>query len=527
MSDTEWLVDLLRQTFALVSWRAPLEDFITSHCAAFAETSEENPAALAVLHGRFRALVESQLESHLAAVGLSGEEFYALAVHSPPESELRRIIETEVLIVDNFDTFKQLLADRNRLLDAAAAAELAGLRAAAAARAQAAEEARVRAEARARADAEVAAAAARREAHAVDDEAALAEAIRLSLLESDASARARRDETATEAEVIAASLRDEEERARAARQRSISALEEEAARFSRAAVRALTSISAAPSAQVAVPAPSAPSAPALPVLTTLHSSSSTASESDPRAAAYAAETSLDTDLGGGTAAGAARGGMPAAGQEDLARAIRTLSLKEGGSARSASARRIGGVELSEMAAAAIDALPRPPTATPPPPTVPPPGRTLSSSSVARVWGSSQSSLGDAPPLTAHAGEYIRSFPMTGSRPGDDSDLSFGGALEASLGAGADADVEADETALRASHFRATRDAIVSRTAAARPPHHLPPVLPSATAENRARAAAAVAAVVKDANDARDAAAMRRLVAEGLTDATQVHAKLAE
>ena len=94
MDDSSWLVDLLQQTFSLRSWTAPLHGFIEAHCAAFAAGAVgEHPASLGALHARFRALVEELLETHLAAAGLSGEDFFALALHSPPGSELRAVIE--------------------------------------------------------------------------------------------------------------------------------------------------------------------------------------------------------------------------------------------------------------------------------------------------------------------------------------------------------------------------------------------------------------------------------------------------
>jgi hypothetical protein len=115
--DVSWLVDVLQGMFALDTWSKPLSAFVDSECAAFEDSTEEIPGALSNVHNRFRELVEGLLESHLNSIGLSGEAFASLAASAAPNSELRHLIDTQILAVDDFLMFKRVMIARNQALN--------------------------------------------------------------------------------------------------------------------------------------------------------------------------------------------------------------------------------------------------------------------------------------------------------------------------------------------------------------------------------------------------------------------------
>lgn len=137
-SDTEWLEDYLSEVLSSHAFVNPLADFVDENSSLFDDDSPEgNYLTHTDCHKKFLELMECQLETALASVGLTPEDFAALCQASPPSSRLRQIVD-RLMYVDDFMFFKKLMAKRNAELNMEAlremnrAAEAAALAAAAA-----------------------------------------------------------------------------------------------------------------------------------------------------------------------------------------------------------------------------------------------------------------------------------------------------------------------------------------------------------------------------------------------------------
>ena len=121
--EAAWLCDVLSSIFASPSWTTPISSWMDAHCLIF-DADEEHKHAFHTAHQQFQAFVEARLEAALLDLGLTPEALASLAAASPPGSRLRTQIE-EVLVVDDFPTFKRVMVGRNKELEAAALAALA------------------------------------------------------------------------------------------------------------------------------------------------------------------------------------------------------------------------------------------------------------------------------------------------------------------------------------------------------------------------------------------------------------------
>lgn len=91
-------------------------DFIDEHCLEFDDDQEEHKLLHTELHQKFCELVDALLEVHLADISLSAEDFMAVLMKSPAQSELRSIVMEQIMAVDDFLTFKKLMVKRAREL---------------------------------------------------------------------------------------------------------------------------------------------------------------------------------------------------------------------------------------------------------------------------------------------------------------------------------------------------------------------------------------------------------------------------
>lgn len=113
---SSWLTDFLANVFLSPSWERPLMDFIDEHCLEFDDDQEEHRLMHTELHQKFCELVDALLEVHLAEISLSAEDFMAVLMKSPQQSELRTIVMEQIMAVDDFLTFKKLMVKRAREL---------------------------------------------------------------------------------------------------------------------------------------------------------------------------------------------------------------------------------------------------------------------------------------------------------------------------------------------------------------------------------------------------------------------------
>ena len=111
-----WLVDFVLQVLSAPAWTAPVMGFIDEHCSCF-DDGDENKLQYTQIHADFRALVEALLESHLAEIGLTPEDFAAVCAQAPRGSGLHSAVFEQLLALDDFLTFRALMRKRNKELE--------------------------------------------------------------------------------------------------------------------------------------------------------------------------------------------------------------------------------------------------------------------------------------------------------------------------------------------------------------------------------------------------------------------------
>jgi len=266
-----WLFDFVVSFLRSPAWTTPLNNFIDEHCGVFT-VEDENKLVYTEIHQKFCSLVEGLLSKNLSALGISDEAFVA-AVASGASSDqgLQRVIFGQVLAVDDFLTFKKMMAQRNAELESESMRTLATYSP------SDEEEAELQLElALALSQAEISGpkdAAAKKAAFSEDD---LAAALRLSMLDTEKAQSEYEREQAELEHAIALSLAAEAERLRLREEREAAEREEaeRAAAAKLAAAAAPAKAAPAPAAAeapkaaapAAVPAPGTAAASALPVV---------------------------------------------------------------------------------------------------------------------------------------------------------------------------------------------------------------------------------------------------------------------
>jgi hypothetical protein len=118
-----WLYDFVLQVLQAPTWSVPVMEFIDSNCGIF-DSGDENKLVYTDIHERFCRLIETLLESHLADIGLTSEDFAAVCAAAPRGSGLGKIVFEQLMSATDFLTFKALMRKRNSELELEAIREL-------------------------------------------------------------------------------------------------------------------------------------------------------------------------------------------------------------------------------------------------------------------------------------------------------------------------------------------------------------------------------------------------------------------
>jgi hypothetical protein len=118
-----WLYDFVLQVLQAPTWSVPVMEFIDSNCGIF-DSGDENKLVYSDIHERFCRLIETLLESHLADIGLTSEDFAAVCAAAPRGSGLGKIVFEQLMSATDFLTFKALMRKRNSELELQAIREL-------------------------------------------------------------------------------------------------------------------------------------------------------------------------------------------------------------------------------------------------------------------------------------------------------------------------------------------------------------------------------------------------------------------
>jgi hypothetical protein len=124
VADKEWLVDYVIQCLMSPSWTEPIQEFITQKCTLFdLSDPEENKFEYTMLHNEFKQIVESLLAAHFLQVDVTPEEFAVVCDACCNVDERLQQVAAQLASVDDFLTFKRMMAARYKQLFGAFAFE--------------------------------------------------------------------------------------------------------------------------------------------------------------------------------------------------------------------------------------------------------------------------------------------------------------------------------------------------------------------------------------------------------------------
>eukprot|EP00746_Dinoflagellata_sp_MGD_P070633 gnl/MRDRNA2_/MRDRNA2_28894_c0_seq1.p1 gnl/MRDRNA2_/MRDRNA2_28894_c0~~gnl/MRDRNA2_/MRDRNA2_28894_c0_seq1.p1 ORF type:complete len:542 (+),score=158.31 gnl/MRDRNA2_/MRDRNA2_28894_c0_seq1:88-1713(+) len=123
VADQEWLADYIIGFLKSPSWVTPVMEYIEQHCVIF-DTEAENKLEYTVKHNEFRALIDGLLAAHLLEVSIGEEEFQQFIHDGLVNKSLHHILVEQLLSVDDFETFKAMMVQKNKQLQMQAMQQL-------------------------------------------------------------------------------------------------------------------------------------------------------------------------------------------------------------------------------------------------------------------------------------------------------------------------------------------------------------------------------------------------------------------
>ena len=88
-------------------------NFVEKHCMLF-EDEEENRLEYTDIHMQFKSLIEGQLEAFIQDLGITQGTFMEACAKA--ESKIHEELLTQIVAVDDFMLFKQIMVQRNRAM---------------------------------------------------------------------------------------------------------------------------------------------------------------------------------------------------------------------------------------------------------------------------------------------------------------------------------------------------------------------------------------------------------------------------
>lgn len=113
----DWLSDYVVSVLQSPTWVIPIARFVDERCEIF-DDADENKLEYTMCHGEYRNLVMELLSSHLSEVSVTPEQFSRFCQRGLSQNEqLHRALVEQLLSVDDFLTFKAMMARQNADLD--------------------------------------------------------------------------------------------------------------------------------------------------------------------------------------------------------------------------------------------------------------------------------------------------------------------------------------------------------------------------------------------------------------------------
>eukprot|EP00741_Cyanophora_paradoxa_P023252 tig00000254_g22459.t1 len=124
MADEEVYYDAIVQFLRSPRWSVPIMQFIDDHCVVF-DMDDENKLVYTEIHKNFIELVDSLLENYLYELGINAEQFVEVVVKSKSK-EISGLVFNQILSVEDFISFKKMMAKRNMELELEVLRQLKG-----------------------------------------------------------------------------------------------------------------------------------------------------------------------------------------------------------------------------------------------------------------------------------------------------------------------------------------------------------------------------------------------------------------
>lgn len=114
MTELDWLSDYVVGFMKSPTWVMPIAQFVDDRCELFDDDSEENKFEYTACHQEFGQLMGDLLMAHLMEVSVTVETFERFCQQGLNEKqELHRVLIEQLLAVDDFLTFKAMMAKQN------------------------------------------------------------------------------------------------------------------------------------------------------------------------------------------------------------------------------------------------------------------------------------------------------------------------------------------------------------------------------------------------------------------------------
>ena len=120
--DSVWLFDAVTGFLRSPDWAVPVWNFIDDNCIVF-DSDEENKLAYHDIFNAFREMVESLLQMFLSDMGKTMEAFVKLCTEFATTDVGKDVLE-QILAVDDYSSFKQMMVKRNMELELESMREL-------------------------------------------------------------------------------------------------------------------------------------------------------------------------------------------------------------------------------------------------------------------------------------------------------------------------------------------------------------------------------------------------------------------
>eukprot|EP00414_Alexandrium_minutum_P003604 CAMPEP_0113824428 /NCGR_PEP_ID=MMETSP0328-20130328/3238_1 /TAXON_ID=39455 /ORGANISM="Alexandrium minutum" /LENGTH=217 /DNA_ID=CAMNT_0000792369 /DNA_START=11 /DNA_END=660 /DNA_ORIENTATION=+ /assembly_acc=CAM_ASM_000350 len=111
--ELEWLSDYIINCLKSPTWVTPIAQFVDERCIIF-DSEEENKLEYTTCHQEFKQLIESLFAAHLMEISITQEQFETFLLNGLTKSpQLHKILVEQLLSIDDFLTFKAMMAKRN------------------------------------------------------------------------------------------------------------------------------------------------------------------------------------------------------------------------------------------------------------------------------------------------------------------------------------------------------------------------------------------------------------------------------